>query len=440
MLFIVGLFAMGAPAWLSSWHVTRSPIPESFFKVRGRSGGRSSAWLVVIEVGIAVALLAGAGLLSKSLWLLEATDLGFEVNKVSTVQLNVPNRGVPREKTARLFLDLEEDLQAHPEVEAAGAARTLPLVPIRSGLRDGSGGPALEIEGGTRPSVRANLQSVTAGYFQAMGIDSLEGRTFNRRDLPSTPRVVVVNRAMARLAWGANSPLGRTLRSTRIVRNPITGEESTEPPATVVGVVANVRSSLTSLPEAIVYYPHSQHGTSGDMQVVVRTASSNLDVELAVRRALQDLRPGAPTAEAISLHQLRSSELAIPRLAAFVASALAGLALFVSPHGRGRYDSLLRRRQRMGVRDSFGSRRPEIFSCWLSLVAVGRAAVRRARRRSPSYVGACAVPQMGPRRPNPKGAAVCAPWARSRLLQRMARYDSVTGPHHEAQIAALSST
>ena len=139
-----------------------------------RAGERSRRLLVVAEVAFALMLLAGAGLFTRSFLRLYNIDPGFRAENVLTVRISPPfNRYREEERITGFWRDLVRDLSEQPGIIAVGAVRNLPLATRLGDLNfEKEGEPVPE----DQVSPRADWQTVTPGYFKAMGMSILRGR------------------------------------------------------------------------------------------------------------------------------------------------------------------------------------------------------------------------------------------------------------------------
>jgi hypothetical protein len=138
---------------------------------------------VVAEIAVAVVLLAGAGMLTRSLITLQNADIGFRPAGALTARVSVSGSAYDDERTIAFFEDLVSGVRALPGVSVAGAARWLPVI-------DAGGQWDIRIEGRNDPAGQPPLavpQEVTPGFFPAMGMPLLAGRDFTDRDRIGAP-------------------------------------------------------------------------------------------------------------------------------------------------------------------------------------------------------------------------------------------------------------
>ena len=258
-----------APAWTSSRADLRAALQEG-----GRAGAGSRARnrlrhaLVVTEVGLALVLAVGAGLLIKGFGRLLEVDPGFHAANVLTASITLPAGPYksPPDRI-RFFERFLERLETSPGVDAAGFANTIPF----SGYNTGR---TMRVEG--RPLVRAEdalvvwYRVATPGYFRTMGIPLRRGRLIGREDTPQAPLAAVVNETLARRFFPNEDPVGKRFGWDAVPAPPRPGQPA-PPWITIVGVVGDVRHmSLAQAPEPEIFMAYTQQPITA-MSVAVRT-------------------------------------------------------------------------------------------------------------------------------------------------------------------------
>src|SRR6185503_15624272 len=199
----------------------------------GRNPGQRSGLrnlLVVSEVAVALLLLVGAGLMTKSFVRLQQVDPGFDATNVVSMNIALPTSKY-RDQQLNIFYDqLFERVRNLPGVKSVGGISPLPLSGTnvsKSVLVEGAPVVALS----DRPSV--GVRVVTSGYFQTMSIPVLKGRPFTEQDRDNTPNVILVNEALASRFWPNQDPVGKRLDFEEDSGKQIWRE--------IVGVVGNVK-------------------------------------------------------------------------------------------------------------------------------------------------------------------------------------------------------
>ncbi|HEY6509760.1 MAG TPA: ADOP family duplicated permease, partial [Vicinamibacterales bacterium] len=254
----------------------------------------------VVQVGLALVLLICAGLVGRSFVNLLRIDLGFQPERVLTLDVQLPDASTERHDA--FYADLLERVRALPGVEAAGAVYQRPLEHVGIGM-DGT----VLIEGQRTDlqfqdwlrNPRVNLESATVGYFEAMGIPVVRGRAFAATDVARAPRVAIVGERLAERLWPGQDPIGRRLSSGGTRPDP----EAAFPWVTVVGVVPDVRYRGLTDPRFDLYLPEAQ----SDLRVkhlMVRTAGDPVALGAAVRAEARRLAPTAVVENMAALGQV----------------------------------------------------------------------------------------------------------------------------------------
>jgi putative ABC transport system permease protein len=315
-------------------HAGRADL-HSALREEGRTGTpsrkriRVRQLVVVSETALAVVLLVAAGLLLQSFRRLMAVDPGFRTERVLTATVTIPRASYSRpEEVVGFYESLLPPIASLPGVTAAGAATQAPLA---GGLVQHD----IEIEGGMDaaggPVPIADLQVVTPGYFEAMGIPLLEGRSFERGDGTAAPLVAVVSEDLARGFWPGRSAIGGGIR--------LSGRD--ERHARVVGVVPEVRQARLDrpAPRGTLYLAHAQTPYTWvpirSMTLTVRSSIEPTSLVSAIRRELQAIDPSVPLYGVRTMEQAVADTTATRRfsmllqlLFALVALSLAAVGLY----------------------------------------------------------------------------------------------------------------
>ncbi|HVN05685.1 MAG TPA: ABC transporter permease, partial [Bryobacteraceae bacterium] len=198
-----------APAFQSVRQSTHDVLKEGG---RGGTGGRSRGLrsaLVVGELALSLALLAGSGLLIRSFLRLQEVDAGFRPDGVLTMRVSLPEEKYAKpEQTRTFYRELLDRVRRLPGVDAAGAVTGLPL----SGT-GWSGTTAIDTQAvpERERSPEADQRPVTPGYFQAMGIQLVRGRFFDDRDNETAAPAAIVDETLARTYWPHQDAVGQRI-------------------------------------------------------------------------------------------------------------------------------------------------------------------------------------------------------------------------------------
>jgi len=288
-----------------------------------------------LEAGIATALLVSAALLLVSFWRLNHVPLGFDGDKVLTVEMRLLDRKFRAPGAVANFQDaVVARVAAIPGVAEVGLTSAVPFRGVDFFF-------SFDMPGGR--AVNGNGRYVDAAYFSIMRIPVLHGRIFDRTDTANAGKVVVVSASFARNAFGTEDAVGRMIDEP----------ESKQ----VVGVVGDVRYvALDRDAGPAVYLPRSQR-PSELMCLIVRSSLDAPELGPSVRAAIHDVDPTLPAMDMTTIGTIISESVSDKRFFTTSTAAFAGLALLLTLVGLGVIvaRAVVERTREMAIRSALGA-------------------------------------------------------------------------------------
>ena len=352
---LTGIVAGLIPAWRSSRPNLVSSLNESARgSTEGIRGQRTRGLLVVIEIVLALVLLASASLLRQSFVRLHRVTPGFDPNNVLTARIALPDSsyGKPEEST-QFYRKLLTSIAAVPGVEGASSVWWLPL----SGTE-----VTFDLEIEERPLPRPQLpvirvNAVGLDYFRTMRVPLRSGRDFNIQDDGENSPVAIVSESFARQFFPGQNPLGKRIKP----RGSITPGEP--PFRQIIGVVGDARAlSLKEQAKPEVYVPHAQFAVE-TLSVLVRSSGDPHTLIPALNRLVNELDKSVAVFRARSLSDYVDASVAQPRFHAILVTLFSEVALFLAASGIFGVMSyaVTERTHEIGIRLALGARRVDVL-------------------------------------------------------------------------------
>jgi putative ABC transport system permease protein len=310
-----------------AWHTTR---PDLLSTLKGQAGqpggGKSAQWfrvaLATFQIAISMALLACAGLFTRSLINVSRVDLGIKIDNLVTFGISPEMNGYKPERSKQLYERLEDELAAQPGVTGVTAA----LVPSLAGSNWGSDVVVEGFKAGPDTDSNARFNRIAPVYFKTMGIPLLVGREFIRADTLGAPKVAIVNEAFAKKFNLGRDAVGKHIGSG--------SGSSSKLDTEIVGLVKDAKYSQVKDPAPPLFFsPYRQDDNVGNLTFYVRTSGAPDQMLRTVQRVVAAADPNLPIENLRTMPQQVRENVFLDRMISTLSAGFAILATLLASVG-----------------------------------------------------------------------------------------------------------
>lgn len=313
-------------------HSTRPDLVSTLKGTAGQPAGARAAArfrtsLATTQIALSMALLAAAGLFTKSLMNVSRADLGINPEHVITFGLAPELNGYSPTRSTAFFEQLEDNLSALPGVKSVSDS----MVPLLAGDNWGSDVSVEGYTAGPDTDMNSRYNEIGPDYFQTLGIPILAGRGFTRADGPTaedkpagtSPKVAIVNETFAKKFHLWPNPVGKHI-----------GERRKTPDTLIVGLVKDAKySDVKDKVPPVFFRPYLQDDTVGSLYFFVRTAGDPHDLMGTIRKTVARLDPNLPLDDLRTMPEQIKENVFLDRFISVLSAAFALLATLLAAIG-----------------------------------------------------------------------------------------------------------
>lgn len=366
IILTTGILFGLAPAWFAAKTEVSSSLKESAQTATRRRRGLSGKALVGLQIALSTMLVVGAGLFLRTLTALSSQDVGFNTDHLVLFDVNPPDARYPAGKDVALHEELERRFAALPGVQHVTPSGTAYLAGSMSNSDFLPEGEKFE----KNKRTAEDFNTVGNDFFETLGIRIVAGRGFNSQDTATSPRVAVINQALAKKRFPGVNPVGRMFRADRDEKADL---------IRIVGICADTYYyTLREGPPAQFFLPYVQQKGVGGMTYELRTGLNTAALAPLLRTTVQSIDRDLPVTDLRTQREQIDATLQIERALAALTSGFGLLALAlacVGIYGIMAY-SVVQRTNEIGIRLALGAHPAQVRrmilgeSTWLTLLGI----------------------------------------------------------------------
>jgi predicted permease len=353
-----------APAVLASRTELSGTLKDTAQQTTRRRKGLTGRSIVAFQIALSTLLVIGAGLFMRTLLALNSVDVGFNADHLLLFEINPPNARYGPAKDVLLHQRLEQGFAAIPGVQSVSVSS---YAFVSNSLSNADFFPEGESKSTTHQQAE-DVNVVGNAFFETMKIPIVAGRSFGAQDTQTSPKVAIINEALARKRFPNVNPVGMRFRS-----------EEKMGWIQIVGICKNTRvSDLRQDPPAMFFLPYLQQPETGEMVFLVRSRSTAAELAPALRRLVQSIDRDLPIIDLRTQREQINATMQMERAFAALTAGFGVLALAlacVGIYGVMAY-SVAQRTNEIGIRLALGAQPVQVGSMilressWLALVGI----------------------------------------------------------------------